>query len=83
MVAGSVVDPDPELVAGSRLGSGINHFGSGYGQSGSGSAPVQTNIQTNNINWVKGGARHKYCVNGEIILKNRKGSGSGIGSETL
>jgi hypothetical protein len=32
----SVVDLDPELFAGSGLGSGINHFGSGSGQSGSG-----------------------------------------------
>ncbi len=32
-VATSVVDP--ELFAGSGLGSGINHFGSGSGQSGS------------------------------------------------
>jgi hypothetical protein len=32
----SIVDPDPELFAGSGLGSGINHFGSGSGQSGSG-----------------------------------------------
>jgi len=29
-------DPDPELFAGSGVGSGINHFGSGSGQSGSG-----------------------------------------------
>jgi hypothetical protein len=32
----SVVDPDPELFAGSGVGSGINHFGSGSGHSGSG-----------------------------------------------
>ncbi len=34
----SVVDPDPnpELLAGSGLGSGINHFGSGSGLAGSG-----------------------------------------------
>jgi hypothetical protein len=37
-VTTSVVDPDPELFAGSGsgVGSGINHFGSGSGQSGSG-----------------------------------------------
>jgi hypothetical protein len=35
-IVDSVVDPDPELFAGSELGSGINHFGSGSGQSGSG-----------------------------------------------
>jgi hypothetical protein len=28
----SVVDPDPTLFAGSRVGSGINLFGSGSGQ---------------------------------------------------
>jgi hypothetical protein len=32
----SVVDPDSELFAGSGLRSGINHFGSGSGHSGSG-----------------------------------------------
>ncbi len=39
-LVGSVVDPDPEsdpeLFARSGVGSGINHFGSGSGQSGSG-----------------------------------------------
>jgi hypothetical protein len=38
VVFSSVVDPDPELFAGSGsgVGSGINHFGSRSGQSGSG-----------------------------------------------
>jgi hypothetical protein len=62
---------DPELFAGSGVGSGINHFGSGSGQSGSGMNLIP-NFSVKKEHFLN--KMHKnYCFNEEnfSILKSK------------